>query len=194
MTRKVIGDLALGQVFLFGGMLVCVMIRPDGLGANAGISYYGIHRGTVVPYAVAVIGSALFTRRALRGMAPVLPAPARVRGTADALAAMAWGVVLTPYSVDMVFDWAHTLLGAALFFVQLMLTLRLLSWSGGDGWMRFFVLTEFGSGVIAGTFVLTKDGFLIQAQLVFQLSFTLLLVRRARPSVAAAVESAPSER
>lgn len=194
MPRKVTGDLVLAQVFLSGGMLVCVMIRPDGLGANAGISYYGIHHGTVVPYAVAVIGSALFTRRALRDMAPVLPASAHVRGTADCLAAMAWGVVLTPYSLNTLFDWAHTMLGAALFFLQLVLTARLLSWSGGDAWMRCLLLVEFGSGVVAGVFVLTKDGFLIQAQLVFQLAFTMALIRRARPLVAAAVESAPSER
>jgi hypothetical protein len=127
-------------------------------------------------------------------MTPAVPAPARVRRTADGLAVTAWGVELTPYSLGVVFDWAHTLLGTALFSVQMLLTARMVSWSGGDGWMRCLLLVQFGSGVVAGAFVLTKDGYLLQAQLVFQLAFTLLLVRLARPLVPAAVESAPSER
>ena len=194
MTRKVTSDLVLGQVFLFGGMLVCVLIRPAGLGANAGISYYGIHRETVVPYAIAIIGSALYTRRALRAMTPAVPALAAMRRTADGLTVMAWGVVLTPYSLNIVFDWAHTLIGTALFSVQLLLTVRMVSWSGGDGWMRCLLLVQFGSGVVAGAFVLTEGGYLLQAQLVFQLAFTMLMVRLARPLVPAAIESAPSER
>lgn len=179
MTRKVINDLVLAQVFLFGGMLPCVALRPAGLGANDGISYYGIHPLTVAPYAVAIGGSALFTRRALRALAPGLPAPAYVARMADGLALMSGGVVLTPYSANALFDWAHTLLGTVVFFCQLVLAVQLLAWSGGDGWIAWLLAAQFTAGVIAAIYVLPEDGFLIQAQLGFQLAFGGLLARTA---------------
>lgn len=180
MTRSVGGNIVLGQICLFGGLLVCVVMRPHGLVANDGISYYGIFRHTVGPYALALMGMAFWTRRALHLAAPLSPAPAYLRGMATWMAAMSVGVVLTPYSLNIVFDWAHTLLGAAVFVLQLVLGLRMLSWSGGDAWMTAFLVAQFCSGVFAAVFVLPKQGFLIQGQLAFQLAFGALLLRTAR--------------
>jgi hypothetical protein len=180
MRRKVIGDLVLGQACLLAGLLVCVVLRPDGLGANDGISYYGIFRQTIVPYAIAIIGSALLTRRALRVVAPLFPSPVYVRGLAGGLAAMSVGVVLTPYSLDTLFDWVHTMFGTAVFALQLLLAGQVHRWSGGDGWMTFLLVTQFLSGVVAAVFVLPEHGFLIQGQVVFQLAFSVLLIRAAR--------------
>jgi hypothetical protein len=180
MRRKVIGDLVLGQACLLAGLLVCVALKPDGLGANDGISYYGIYRQTVIPYAIAIIGSALLTRRALRAVAPLFPSPGYLRGLAGWLAAMSVGVVLTPYSLDTLFDWVHTMLGTAVFALQLVLAGQVHRWTGGDGWMTFLLVVQFLGGVVAAIFVLPKHGFLIQGQVAFQVAFTALLVRAAR--------------
>lgn len=179
MTRRVVGNLVLGQVCLFGGLLMCVVLKPRGLSANDGISYYGIFRRTVVPYAIALLGSGMFTWRALRWAAPASPAPAYVRGMAGCLAAMSAGVVLTPYSLNLVFDWVHTILGAAVFILQLVLGAQLLGWTGGDAWITGFLLIQLASGVFCAVFVLPKHGFLIQGQLAFQLAFGALLIRTA---------------
>jgi hypothetical protein len=58
MNRKLISDPMLGLAFLLGGTFVCVELKPDGLAANDGISYYGTLPETVAPYAVAILGSA----------------------------------------------------------------------------------------------------------------------------------------
>jgi hypothetical protein len=180
MTRRVIGDLVLAQACLLGGLLLCIAFRPDGLGANDGISYYGIFRQTVIPYAIAILGSAIFMRRALRSTAPASAAPNYIRGLANLVAAMSAGVVLTPYSLNTLFDWVHTALGAAVFALQLVLAWQFLGWTGGDNWIAFFFGVQFLSGVVAAVFVLPKHGFLIQAQVAFQFAFGALLIRTAR--------------
>lgn len=180
MSRKVIGNLVLAQACLLGGLLMCVVLKPHGLIANDGMSYYGTFRRTIVPYAIALLGSGLFSWRALHWAAPAWPAPPYIRGMASLLAAMSAGVVLTPYSANLVFDWVHTLLGAAVFALQLVLGARLLGWTGGDPWATRLLIAQFASGVFSAIFVLPKHGFLIQGQVAFQLAFAALLIRSVR--------------
>lgn len=179
MPRRVIGDVVSGQMCLVAGMLACVALKPHGLTANDGISYYGIFTRTVMPYAFALIGSALFVRRALHRAAPASPAPEYLRGTADRLAAMSAGVVLTPYNANLVFDWTHTALGAAVFILQLVLGARLLAWTGGDAWVAGLLAAQFAGGVFCAVYVLPEHGFLLQGQIAFQLAFGGLLIRTA---------------
>jgi hypothetical protein len=180
MTRKVVGNLILGQAVLYLGLLMCVALKPDGLGANDGISYYGTFRQTVVPYAAALLGPGYFTWTALRTAAEFTPAPAYVRRMADLLAAMSVLVVFTPYSANLVFDWVHTVAGTVLFALQLVLGRRLLGWSGGDGWTTGLLVAQFVSGVFCAVYVLPKHGFLLQGQVAFQAAFGALLVRITR--------------
>ena len=43
---------------------VCALIRPAGLGANDGASYFGVFRTTIIPYAVGYFTcAALYWRR-----------------------------------------------------------------------------------------------------------------------------------
>lgn len=180
MTRKVIGNLVLAQACLLGGLLICVALKPKGLTTNDGISYYGIFARTVVPYAFALLGSALCLRRALRWTAARSPKPAYLGSAANWLATMSAGVVLTPYSAGLLFDWAHTMLGAAVFVLQLVLGAQILGWTAGDAWVATFLAAQFISGVFCAIWVLPKHGWLIQGQVVFQLSFGALLIRTAR--------------
>jgi hypothetical protein len=180
MTRKVIANLVLAQACLLGGLMVCVGLKPKGLTANDGISYYGIFARTVVPYGFALLGSAVCVRRALWWAAPASPNPDYLRRVANGLAVMSAGVVLTPYSANLLFDWVHTMLGAAVFVLQLVLGARLLGWSGGDAWVATFLVTQFLSGVFCAVYVLPKHGWLIQGQLAFQVSFGALLMRTVR--------------
>lgn len=177
MPRKVTSDLARGQACLYGGMLLCVAIRPSGLGANSGISYYGVHRETVVPYTVALVGSSLLTFRGLRAAAESESAPPRLRRSANSLAAAGVGIALTPYSLNSVFDWLHTMLGAALFTLQLVFALQLLRWIEGGLLSSLLLIGQFAAGVFSGFYVFSKDGFLMQGELAFQLAFGVLLIR-----------------
>src|SRR5256885_14740567 len=129
-------------------------MRPDGLGANSGVSYYGVHRDTVLPYTIAVVGSALLTYRGLRTAAVATPSPRLLRGSANSLAALSFGIAATPYSVSGLFDWLHTIFGAALFILQLGIAIQLLRWTDGDLMTACLLAAQCVGAVIAAIFVL----------------------------------------
>ena len=170
-------DVARGQACLFGGLALCVALRPEGLGANSGMSYYGVHWLTVWPYAAGLAGAGLFTHRVLRRAAPRTPSPVRVRRMADSFVFLLAGLVLTPYTLGGLVDWTHRALGAALFVLQLVLAVRLVAWAHGDALGVVLFLVQLGGGVLAAVYVLQAEGLLIHGEATFQLGFALVLVR-----------------
>ncbi|MEU7936977.1 hypothetical protein [Microbispora bryophytorum] len=193
------GGVAKGQAFLFGGLGVCLTLRPEGLGANHGMSYYGAHWQTALPYAAGLAGAALFTHRALRDAAARTPSPAHLRWMADSFVALLAGIILTPYTLGGMVDWAHRGLGAALFALQLLLAGRLVAWAHGDAAGVVFLLLQLGGGVLAAVYVLQAEGLLIHGEATFQLGFALVLARTlplvappiAAPSAAAGAVPGP---
>jgi hypothetical protein len=182
--QTVTGDLVRGQICLYGGLLACILVRPEGLGTNNGISYYGTRWPTFAPYAFALLGVGFFTRRALRAIAPVLPgdrARPRLDLTlmADWFLAMVTGVALTPYTFGTLFDWAHTIISTLLFLYQVVLSVQLVRWTDGGTPSLLFLLLELVGGVIAARYVLPKDGYLLHGQVVFQIGFGGLVLRTA---------------
>jgi hypothetical protein len=171
------GGLLWGQVCLFGGLLTCIAIRPEGLRVNDGVSYFGTLRQTFVPYVIGLLGSALVTRRAIRAETTDQPECRRFRRMADLFAWLTLGVVLTPYTVSALFDVAHTTLATALFVAQLILGLQLVRGAPGDRTNLALLLTQLAGGIVAAIYVLPVHGFLIQGQLVFQAAFGALLIR-----------------
>ncbi|TQS22841.1 hypothetical protein [Microbispora hainanensis] len=173
----VAGDVAKGQACLFGGLGVCVTLRPEGLAVNHGMSYFGVHWQTLLPYAAGLAGAALFTSRALRDAAARTPHPAHLRRMAGSFAVLLAGIVLTPYTLGGAVDWAHRGLGAALFVLQLLLAVRLVAWARGDAVGVAFFLVQLGGGVLAAVYVLQTEGLLIHGEATFQLGFALVLAR-----------------
>ncbi|MBP2702309.1 hypothetical protein JOL79_00680 [Microbispora sp. RL4-1S] len=174
---RAVGDVARGQASLFAGLVACVAFRPEGLSANNGMSYYGVHWETVAPYAAGLTGAALFMHRALRRTARGTPGPVLVRRLADWFVVLLAGIVLTPYTLGGAVDWAHRGLGAALFVLQLLLGARLVAWAHGDPLSVVLLLVQLGGGVLAAVYVLQANGLLIQGEVTFQLGFGLLLIR-----------------
>ncbi|GII58370.1 hypothetical protein Pth03_67590 [Planotetraspora thailandica] len=177
MRDRVVGDLVKGQVCLFAGLLLCVTLMPDGLGANHGISYYGVHWETVLPYAASLLGAALFTRKALRATASATPSLGRLRRAADSFALLLGGIVLTPYTLNGAVDWTHRLLGACLFALQLVLAVRLIAWAHGDAFSTVLLALQLVGGVVAAVYVMQDNGFLLQGEATYQLGFGALLIR-----------------
>src|SRR5262249_55756301 len=157
---------------LFGGLLVCIAARPEGVGTNNGLSYYGTIWQTFLPYAVALIGAALLIRRALRAMAEVFqdrrPDLAVV---ADWFAGMLIAVALPPYTFGPVVEWAHMIVSGLLFLLQLVISVQFVRWTDGGTPSLLLLLTELAGGLIAARYVAPKHGLLLQGQLLFQLGF-----------------------
>ncbi|MFI6597509.1 hypothetical protein ACIBHX_14740 [Nonomuraea sp. NPDC050536] len=176
----VVGDLIKGQVCLLGGLLVCMVVLPSCVTGNCGMSDFGVHWRTIVPYAIGLVGAGLFTRRGLRAAAPVLPAPRLVRLAGDSFALLLVGVLLTPYTLGEGVHWVHRTFGAALFLFQLILAIRLVVWDAGEFLAVVLVSLQFLSGVVSGLYVLSDSGHLVLSQAVFQAAFGLVMIRTVR--------------
>jgi hypothetical protein len=161
------------QLCLYVSMLVCIVIKPRGLAANAGISYYGTFLKTVVPYTAGILGGAYFSYR----LAKTLPKASfkYVRKAFIAISILSIGIVLTPYSINAALDWTHTISGSIIFVLELAISGWVIKSFEYDSKMLTLWLLEFCCGVLAAIYTRPPHGFLIQSQLLFQLFFGIIL-------------------
>lgn len=169
--------LIFGELGFLALIAVCIVIRPWGLSANQGISYYGNHADTLIPYVLALSTSSYFTFKA----AGALPSNHKwfrsLRLPLNLFAAGFIGIVATPYSLNTYFSWAHEIIGALLFGAQLILTLSLTAEEGYPPSMVALLIIQILGVVIGGLSLQFQHGYLLQGQLVFQLAFGLILIR-----------------
>lgn len=163
----------LGQLVLYGGLTTCILILPSGLSSNDGISYYGTHAQTVIPYAFGLIGAAIFGWLAANALTE--PSLRIVRLSLDIYGFLMLGVIMTPYGTGRWMNDAHTLISVTLFSLQTLLGVwfasKLATW-----WSWLLILIAVGAGFISILFISPTHGFLLQAQLVFQVAFGVLVV------------------
>lgn len=172
--RDVVRLIILGQLFLYGGLAACVLIRPAGLGSNDGISYYGTFLSTVIFYGVGLLGSAVFCLLAAK---KITDSKLKVIRLALLIyAPLTIGIVVTPYSAGAWFDYLHTAFGSALFSLQLILSGWLIWRLHYVWWSIAVTIIEFAAGVLSAIYLDPPHGFLFQTQVLFQLAFGTLLV------------------
>lgn len=167
-------DLWIGQLGFWAGVVVCIALRPDGLGANDGISYFGGLRDTLIPYLIAFgMGAGSMAKAA--GEIPGEQLPARITKLALAVfAILMLGIVLVPRTL---FEPAHISLGAALFAGQFGLCYYLYRRVVHDRLSALLLGVLWLGGIISAVELIPKTGMLIQGQLVFQAGFGLLMIR-----------------
>lgn len=164
-------SLRLGIVALL--LATCVVIRPEGLAANNGFSYFGDHKTTVVPYSLAFILYAFylwklseitgFMELRLRTLSVLL----RI------MAVMVIGLLITPS--DLI-DSVHVVFGTILFGLQFLVAIWFAGW-----WQRSWLTIGLAALVLVGGlmsfyFLLKPHGLLLQGQTIFLLAFSALLV------------------
>lgn len=162
------------QVCFFGGLAICIALRPAGLGANDGISYYGIFGNTFPFYLVSLVGTATFSLLAARVISSPELRPLRYGLLAFSLLIAV--IAFTPYFISTFLDWLHTLTGVVMFVIQFALSFWLLARLQWVGWPLYFVVLELLTGAVSIVYVLPSHGFLIQGQIGFQLAFAALLL------------------
>lgn len=173
-VKPVVRTILLSQLFLYGGLTVCVLLRPAGLAANDGISYYGIYRETFFPFAVGLLGAAYFTMRA----AQQLPGEEYkiLRVALKIYAPLVVGILITPYAAGRWMDYLHTACGSALFSLQLILSGWLIWRLRYAWWSLALSLIELAAGILSAIYLNPTHGFLFQTQVLFQLAFGILLI------------------
>lgn len=165
--------IVLGQVCLYTGILLAILLKPQGLAANSGVSYYGIYERTIVPMAAGLLAAALLSWRAALHIGQPNLRPLRLGIIAFALLTVV--IVITPYSVNSVMDWLHTAAGSALFSLQLLLSIWLCAQLHFKIWSIVLTLVELVAGIACALYLRSSHGLLVQCQILFQLAFGGLL-------------------
>jgi hypothetical protein len=156
---------------------VCALIRPAGLGANDGASYYGDFRTTVIPYAIGYFTCAALYWRAATTLSREFPSAQRIANAVKAVAVAIASLVLAPHNLV---GSVHIAIGATLFLLEMGLSVYLIAKPDpllGRRWQGIVVLAfEFASGLAALYYLARHHGLLLQMQAIYQVAFALLLI------------------
>src|SRR5688572_29728184 len=98
MGNPAIRYFLIGQTSLYLSILICVLLRPAGLEANDGVSYYSSQALTVGPFSLGLLLCAWFVYKVPSGLPrQVLP---QLKNWTTTLAALMLIVVLVPYAFN----------------------------------------------------------------------------------------------
>lgn len=165
-----------GQACFYGGLLICAVLKPQGLTANGGISYYGIYSETILPYALALAGSAYF----LIKTAELYKQPSQkiICYALTAFGLLTIGVLITPDSLNPVWLWdgVHRAFGIPLFSLQLLFSGWLVVHLRYRFWAVLLIAVEFAGGLFSLIWLSPIHGWSFESQVVFQAGFGGLLI------------------
>jgi hypothetical protein len=164
LMTKAAKTIMFGSAAAFTALVVAIAIRPEGFLANGGVGYYNAP-STLPLYAIAYLSiAAAYWFADKKGW---------LSGILKFIAVLFVGLLLTPPQTQKP---AHLALASALISFQIVLSLwfavKRINWIDG-----LLLIVQFSAG-IATLFALdSKTGYLLQLQLIFQLAFTIMLVR-----------------
>jgi hypothetical protein len=168
--------LQFGLISFFLMLLICIVIRPIGLVANDGISYYGSFGNTLLPYSLAFLINSVLMWQAASVMDNETKADRYIVFGLKLFALLFIGILLTPHDMDIINE-IHIIMGSVLFSLQLFTGIVLTLYIYRD-WLNITLLTiTLLSGVASLVYLLQQDGFMIQTQVIFQVSIWLIFIR-----------------
>ncbi len=160
-------------------MLACCAIQPSWAAVKRGMSYYGNSVATGVPFGA---GFAILISLSALGLAGLDCGSAPARRFRDAVAgllALMAIVPLTPYAVDIVFDWLHMGIVTTLFLAGLALG-AWLALGLRDRLTVALFLIEAAAGISIFAAELGVQDYMIPSELVFQAAAFALVLRGIR--------------
>lgn len=174
--RSTARNLGLGYGLFFVLLGICMLLLPQGIGVNEGLSYYGTHTLTVVPYVLAFFALSFCVWRASNILSRNAKQLRFGIFAARVTVILMLGVLLTPNTVNFAFEQIHVIVGSLLFVFQLIISFwfafklrtNLITW--------LLLLVQLFCMAVAYEFLTTLGGYLIAGQLGFQLAFVLLVV------------------
>lgn len=196
MGRPMVRDVVASQVALFGFWGVCLLIVPGFLleRDEGGLSNFGVHLDTVVPYTLAFVVCSAFLLRAARRITTTDATCARFRRLLEWLAVLLLLTLASTYGYQhgAALKWIHVGIGAAVVsfeaLASLWVAIRLLD---GGAWLVVLGAQLAGTALAAAT-LLGAVHLLFVSQLVTSAAFGILLVAGARRIDATAAALAPT--
>ncbi len=164
------------QICFWLTMALCVALAPDSLSANSGISYFGHHILTIIPFEVGVFATAYF----LLGATKAIGANQQLRFLVWCLWLMIVGVIgiaIMPAIGDGLLDHLHRLFGILTFVTQLVLSAWLIVNFRNNVTSWLIYCLQILGGIIALIYLQPVKGFSIEGQLLFQLAFSVIMGR-----------------
>jgi hypothetical protein len=160
--------------FLFAVILfiICVIARPESLGHNDGLSYFGALWWTVVPYTLAFLTYSICCFIAARKINAKSNSSKVIKIFLIAMSLLLIGLIITPHTV---INSIHKVFGSTLFASQLLLSLYLLYKNGMNYFIFILILIMFTSGIFSAAYLTSASGFMIQAQIIYQIAFIAVL-------------------
>src|ERR1035438_1571720 len=174
MRYSFVRYIAIGQVCFYLGLLLCIAIRPEGLSANAGISYYGVYKNTIIPFILALLGPGIFCVRA--GLQLDNRDYKFLRNGLIVIGILMIGILLTPDTLSIFAADLHQGIGTLLFVSQIIISVWITHKLNYDIKAILLVLIELIGGIAAFLYLKPVNGYLLQSQVLFQLGFGVLAV------------------
>jgi len=176
-TERSIAYVTCGLTLTAVMLVVCIVIRPQSLRVDYGLSYLGVFTDTIAPYAVALLGAAFCMWRASE-LVTEFDHSLVIGRSMKIMAFQLIGLLLTPYTR---FGDVHEFFGSTLFLVQLGLACLAIKWLGGsDRHLALLTGIMVLSGLAAAYYLPQSRGFELQTQVAFQLAFWVLFIRLLR--------------
>lgn len=173
----VVRNLNFAFLGLLASVVACIAIRPQGLWANDGLSYYGVFESTLIPYILGFLVFGLFVFRAadrLSGKPEAAPLMWLLRACIVPL----FGLAVKPHNIQP-FERVHLTFGTLLFLLEVVIGLWLL-WVSRDVWVALSIGLLLAGAVASLLYLPLNRGYLLEGQIFFQLAFWLLVVRAVR--------------
>lgn len=155
-------------------MLIAIIIRPEGLTANHGFSYYSGFLDSGIPAVLGYFWMSFFLYNASKALArEKVPGLRYLVNSLKVMALLVVCIAVTPHNI---FVQTHKVFGSGLFILQLWLTIVFARQSRSRWYRLVLVAVELISGIISAFYVPKEQGYLLHAQLVFQFAFALVLI------------------
>jgi hypothetical protein len=177
MREHAIKTLMIAYIALFGSLLIDCLIWPTNDVNVYGISYYLVHVSTFFPLALGFLVCISLVVHVGRQLCCSEQPFRTMRKSFIAIGMLMAGIMLTPYTWNTFFNWAHMTLGAALFVIQLALSIWN-SWRWVHGGMNWSMIIVQLIGGILAMFSLPDNGInlLMLGEIIFQFGFAILLL------------------
>lgn len=167
---------SVGEFVFLGGVAMSILVAPQGMKVDDGLSIFSVLPASFWPFTVGLlVGALLVAYGAFR--LPRLPA---LRGTRELLfvvAVLMCGVAFTPFNLSPLIGSIHKFIGISVYVIQFTLASWLMVTSAPRliDWPLFILLAL---SALGASFSLDGGiGYSFQGQLVFQITFSFLILR-----------------
>ena len=169
--------LALAAASFFGFSLVCILLKPQSLALNDGLSYFGNYKTTILPYTCMLLVTAYLLFQVLIRLPDGKLFPAWLKNGFLTIIILLVGLLLTPSNAGFVADHVHQLFGAAIFIIELVASAFWWMYNRNDNVLLLLLVILLMSGIASAIYVPTAKGFLLQTQLIYQAAFLASFAR-----------------